>query len=199
MGSRTSTGREKISEPSTNRSAVAIVSPPRGRPAPRGEEAAALPPLKSLIAEEIAILTRLESPIAEATAILPHLNSPRTIVEEKLPSATPSSFGKERGCYPQHRSQAQVEHERKGKLSLYLGRSQQPSHETSRSHHSSSLTSLPYKFEFQLVFRAPSHKFKILVIPNVLAPWHKVTRKVKFRSVFHASSRKFKILAIPND
>ncbi|RRT67396.1 hypothetical protein B296_00039309 [Ensete ventricosum] len=94
------------SEPSTNRSAVAIVSPPRGRPAPRGEEAATLPPLKSLIAEVIAILTRLESPIAEATAILPHLNSPRTIVEEKLPSATPSSFGKERGCYPQHRSQA---------------------------------------------------------------------------------------------
>ncbi|RZR82674.1 hypothetical protein BHM03_00009142 [Ensete ventricosum] len=50
-------------EPNTDRSAAATVSRPRGRPAPKGEEAAALPHLKLLIAEAIAILPRLESSI----------------------------------------------------------------------------------------------------------------------------------------
>ncbi|RZS14605.1 hypothetical protein BHM03_00046317 [Ensete ventricosum] len=68
--------------------------------------------------------------------------------------------------------------------------------------------------EFRSVFRAPSRKFKILPIPDVLAhgksyehgfdkkcDGHKLcakSRAVKFRSVFRAPSRKFKILAIPD-
>ncbi|RRT85904.1 hypothetical protein B296_00003770, partial [Ensete ventricosum] len=62
--------------------------------------------------------------------------------------------------------------------------------------------------EFRSVFRAPSRKFKLLAIRNVLAhgkPYehrfmkkcftlHKITCKVEFRSVFHAPSRKLKIL-----
>ncbi|RZR96098.1 hypothetical protein BHM03_00025059, partial [Ensete ventricosum] len=47
------------------------------------------------------------------------------------------------------------------------------------------------KVEFRSVLRAPSRKFKILAILDVLA-------HVEFRSVFLASSWKFKILAIPN-
>ncbi|RWW41830.1 hypothetical protein BHE74_00052663 [Ensete ventricosum] len=46
--------------------------------------------------------------------------------------------------------------------------------------------------EFRSVFRAPSWKFKILAVPDVLAHG-----KVEFRSVFRAQSRIFKILAIP--
>ncbi|RWW50798.1 hypothetical protein BHE74_00042900, partial [Ensete ventricosum] len=67
--------------------------------------------------------------------------------------------------------------------------------------------------EFRSIFRAPSRKFKILAIPDVLAHGksyehgfvkkrngHKLCVKscaVKFRSVFRAPSRKFKILVIP--
>ncbi|RZS23399.1 hypothetical protein BHM03_00056316 [Ensete ventricosum] len=70
------------------------------------------------------------------------------------------------------------------------------------------------KVEFRSVFRAPSQKFKIPAIPNVLAHWmsyehsfmkkcdgHKLcvkSRRVVFRSIFHASFRKFKILVIPD-
>ncbi|RWW87930.1 hypothetical protein BHE74_00003211 [Ensete ventricosum] len=69
------------------------------------------------------------------------------------------------------------------------------------------------KVKFRSVFHAPSQKFKILIIPNVLAnrksykhgfmkkcDGHKlcIASKVGFRSVFHAPSQKFKILAIPN-
>ncbi|RRT81769.1 hypothetical protein B296_00012071 [Ensete ventricosum] len=67
------------------------------------------------------------------------------------------------------------------------------------------------RIEFRLIFRAPSQKFKILAIPNVLAHGksyehgfakkhksHKRCANVKFRSVFHALSQKFKILAIPD-
>ncbi|RWV76866.1 hypothetical protein GW17_00062396, partial [Ensete ventricosum] len=46
------------------------------------------------------------------------------------------------------------------------------------------------RVEFRLVLRAPSRKFKILAIHDVLAH--------EFRSVFRAPSRKFKILANPN-
>ncbi|RWV80821.1 hypothetical protein GW17_00057840, partial [Ensete ventricosum] len=66
------------------------------------------------------------------------------------------------------------------------------------------------KVEFRSIFHAPSQKFKILTIPNVLADGklyehgfmkkydgHKlcIVPKVGFRSVFHAPSQKFKILA----
>ncbi|RRT37833.1 hypothetical protein B296_00022633 [Ensete ventricosum] len=64
-------------EPITNRNASTTVSRPRGRPAPRGEEAAALPCLKSPIGEAIVILPRLETSIAEATVVLPRRNSPQ--------------------------------------------------------------------------------------------------------------------------
>ncbi|RRT35460.1 hypothetical protein B296_00051811, partial [Ensete ventricosum] len=66
----------------------------------------------------------------------------------------------------------------------------------------------------RLILRAPSRKFKILVIPNILAhrksyeqsftkkhDGHKPcanSRKVAFQLVFCAPSHKFKILAIPN-
>ncbi|RZS19286.1 hypothetical protein BHM03_00051660 [Ensete ventricosum] len=71
------------------------------------------------------------------------------------------------------------------------------------------------KVEFRSIFNAPSQKFKILAIPDVLAhgkPYehsfaekhdgHKLCAKsravVEFRSIFRAPSRKFKILAIPD-
>ncbi|RRT39400.1 hypothetical protein B296_00034769, partial [Ensete ventricosum] len=67
------------------------------------------------------------------------------------------------------------------------------------------------KFEFRSIFRVPSQKFKIRVIPNVLAHRksheHGFTKnetitksrgKVVFRSIFHAPSQKFKIMTIPN-
>ncbi|RZS22719.1 hypothetical protein BHM03_00055535 [Ensete ventricosum] len=62
-----------------------------------------------------------------------------------------------------------------------------------------------------MVFCVPSQKFKILVIPDVLAhgksyehsfekkhDGHKLCTIVDFRSIFRAPSRKFKILAIPD-
>ncbi|RRT33445.1 hypothetical protein B296_00048981 [Ensete ventricosum] len=65
--------------------------------------------------------------------------------------------------------------------------------------------------EFRLIFRAPSQKFKILTIFDILVHGksyehsfmkkrdsHKLCAKVKFRLVFRAPSRKFKILAIPD-
>ncbi|RWW65077.1 hypothetical protein BHE74_00027637 [Ensete ventricosum] len=68
------------------------------------------------------------------------------------------------------------------------------------------------RVEIRSVFRAPSQKFKILAIPDVLAHGksyeHSFTKKrdghfarsctVEFRSVLRAPSRKFKILAILN-
>ncbi|RZR75229.1 hypothetical protein BHM03_00052366 [Ensete ventricosum] len=48
------------------------------------------------------------------------------------------------------------------------------------------------RVEFRLVLRAPSRKFKILAIHDLLAHG-----KVEFRSVFRAPSRKFKILVFP--
>ncbi|RRT32215.1 hypothetical protein B296_00054837, partial [Ensete ventricosum] len=67
------------------------------------------------------------------------------------------------------------------------------------------------RVEFRLVFRAPSQKFKILAIPDVLAhgksyghgivkkrDGHKVCAKVEFRSISRAPSRKLKIPAIPD-
>ncbi|RZS19809.1 hypothetical protein BHM03_00052249 [Ensete ventricosum] len=69
--------------------------------------------------------------------------------------------------------------------------------------------------EFRSIFRAPSRKFKILAIPDVLAhgksyehgfakkyDGHKLCAKtraeVEFRSLFRVPSQKFKILAIPD-
>ncbi|RWW72257.1 hypothetical protein BHE74_00019944 [Ensete ventricosum] len=49
------------------------------------------------------------------------------------------------------------------------------------------------KVEFRSIFHAPSQKFKIQAIPDVLGH---VTLRVEFRPIFHAPSRKFKILAI---
>ncbi|RWW75699.1 hypothetical protein BHE74_00016247 [Ensete ventricosum] len=73
---------------------------------------------------------------------------------------------------------------------------------------------VPREVEFELVFRAPYPKFKILAIPNVLAhgksykhdfskkrDGHKLSQccaRSRVRSVFCAPSQKFKILAIPN-
>ncbi|RWV79223.1 hypothetical protein GW17_00059685 [Ensete ventricosum] len=70
------------------------------------------------------------------------------------------------------------------------------------------------RVEFRSVFRAPSRKFKILAIPDVLddrksyehsfvkkLDGHILTRiasRVKFRSFFRAPSQKFKVLAIPD-
>ncbi|RRT32811.1 hypothetical protein B296_00055994 [Ensete ventricosum] len=70
------------------------------------------------------------------------------------------------------------------------------------------------RFEFQSIFCAPSQKFKILAIPNILAHGksyelgftkkcfgHKLCvelQGVKFRSVFRVLFWKFKILAIPD-
>ncbi|RWW51764.1 hypothetical protein BHE74_00041858 [Ensete ventricosum] len=70
------------------------------------------------------------------------------------------------------------------------------------------------QIKFRLVFHAPSSKFKILVIPNVLAhgksyehdfikkcDGHKHCTKsceAEFQSVFRALSPKLKMLAIPN-
>ncbi|RZS19039.1 hypothetical protein BHM03_00051382 [Ensete ventricosum] len=83
-----------------------------------------------------------------------------------------------------------------------------------------------FPVEFRSVFRAPSQKFKILAVPDILAHessfnrffmhclgnrtstvsrknamvinFRKVTSRLEFRSVFRAPSRKFKILANPN-
>ncbi|RZS27372.1 hypothetical protein BHM03_00060828, partial [Ensete ventricosum] len=65
--------------------------------------------------------------------------------------------------------------------------------------------------EFRSILRAPSLKFKILDIPNVLAhgksyehgfakkcDGHKICAIVEFRSAFRAPFQKFKILAIPD-
>ncbi|RZS15940.1 hypothetical protein BHM03_00047864, partial [Ensete ventricosum] len=68
--------------------------------------------------------------------------------------------------------------------------------------------------EIRSVFYAPSPKFKILAIPNVLAHGmsyeHNFTKKrdgckhctksceAEFQSIFHALSPKLKMLAIPN-
>ncbi|RRT34969.1 hypothetical protein B296_00026889 [Ensete ventricosum] len=93
-------------ERSTNHSAAAIVSRPRGRPASRGEEVAALPRLKSPIAEVIAVLPRLESLTAEATAILPHLNLPQNDHSGEI------AQGSNRPSLPAHCS-VKKEHERK--------------------------------------------------------------------------------------
>ncbi|RZS16007.1 hypothetical protein BHM03_00047942 [Ensete ventricosum] len=57
------------------------------------------------------------------------------------------------------------------------------------------MKSCAVEVEFRSVFRAPSRKFKILAIIDVLVH---ATLRVEFRSVFHAPSRKFKILAIPD-
>ncbi|RWV92482.1 hypothetical protein GW17_00045133 [Ensete ventricosum] len=78
---------------------------------------------------------------------------------------------------------------------------------------SKTLPNVTGKVKFRSIFRAPSQKFKILAIPNVLAHgksynmvtrkmgWSQtlrnVTRKVEFRSVFRAPSQKFKIRTIP--
>ncbi|RZS29403.1 hypothetical protein BHM03_00063134 [Ensete ventricosum] len=66
-----------------------------------------------------------------------------------------------------------------------------------------------HRFKFRSIFRAPSRKFKILAIPDVLAHGKSyehdfpknstvinVACRVEFRSVFRAPSQKFKILAI---
>ncbi|RZS16931.1 hypothetical protein BHM03_00049005, partial [Ensete ventricosum] len=63
--------------------------------------------------------------------------------------------------------------------------------------------------KFRSIFCAPSRKFKILAIPDVLAHGksyeHDFIKKhdghilcAKSRSIFRAPSRKFKILAIPD-
>ncbi|RRT80821.1 hypothetical protein B296_00007407 [Ensete ventricosum] len=70
--------------------------------------------------------------------------------------------------------------------------------------HGNSYEHVTRKIEFRSIFRAPSRKFKILVIPNLLAhvksykhdfaktcDGQKVTREVEFRSVFRALSRKY--------
>ncbi|RRT85549.1 hypothetical protein B296_00005495, partial [Ensete ventricosum] len=67
------------------------------------------------------------------------------------------------------------------------------------------------KVEFRSVFHAPSRKFKILAIPNVLAnrkscehgfmkkrDGHKLCTKSSFNRFFVYPSQKFKILVIPN-
>ncbi|RRT71524.1 hypothetical protein B296_00017901 [Ensete ventricosum] len=67
------------------------------------------------------------------------------------------------------------------------------------------------KVEFRSIFHAPSQKFKILAIHNVLAHGksyeHSFVKKSLYiihylylpkKKVFHALSRKFEILAIPN-
>ncbi|RRT55713.1 hypothetical protein B296_00033222 [Ensete ventricosum] len=64
--------------------------------------------------------------------------------------------------------------------------------------------------QFRSVFHAPSRKFKILAIPNVLAHGKsyehgfmkkcngKNFERIDFRSIFRSPSRKFQILAIPD-
>ncbi|RZR77635.1 hypothetical protein BHM03_00002754 [Ensete ventricosum] len=67
------------------------------------------------------------------------------------------------------------------------------------------------KVEFRSVFRAPSQKFKILAIPNVLAHGksyehgfakkrdsHKLCAKSSFNQFFVYRLKKFKMMAIPN-
>ncbi|RZS14606.1 hypothetical protein BHM03_00046318 [Ensete ventricosum] len=85
-------------------------------------------------------------------------------------------------------------------------------HEKTRR--SYSLCEVARRVEFRSVFRALSHKFKILTIPDVLVHgksyehgfaknstviyFARIARRVEFRSVFRAPSEKFKILAIPD-
>ncbi|RZS19236.1 hypothetical protein BHM03_00051613 [Ensete ventricosum] len=131
---------------------------------------------------------------------------------EKSPSATRSSFGKRRGCRPQRRSQAQAQAEQSTHARTQENAGPIPT-----------LREVARRVEFRSVIRAPSRKFKILAILNVIAHGksykHGFTNKldshilcakshaessfdrffvVEFRSVFRAPSRKFKILAIPD-
>ncbi|RWV94576.1 hypothetical protein BHE74_00018647 [Ensete ventricosum] len=81
---------------------------------------------------------------------------------EEHPTGTEECYAKQSAASGQ--LQAQAEHERKRKLSLYhgrsaLGRSQQPS----------TLLKVTCKFEFQSFVCSPSWNFKILAIPDVLA------------------------------
>ncbi|RWW66812.1 hypothetical protein BHE74_00025788, partial [Ensete ventricosum] len=135
-------------EPSTNRSAAATVSRSRSYPAPRREEVAALPRLKSPTAEAIAILPRLESLIAEATAVLPCLNSPQNDCRREI------AQGSNRPPLPACRS---VRKEA-GVPSTNRKRKRKPT-----------LRKVACKIEFRLVFRTPSENFKILAIPDILA------------------------------
>ncbi|RWW61686.1 hypothetical protein BHE74_00031240 [Ensete ventricosum] len=57
---------------------------------------------------------------------------------------------------------------------------------------------IAHRFEFRSVLLAPSQKFKILDIPDVLAHGIVEFRRFEFRTVFSVPSRKFKILAIPD-
>ncbi|RRT35011.1 hypothetical protein B296_00034996 [Ensete ventricosum] len=73
------------------------------------------------------------------------------------------------------------------------------------------LSDVAHSVKFRSVFRAPSRKFKILAIPDVLGHGksyeydfakklnsHKLCAKSRTESIFRTPSRKFKILAIPN-
>ncbi|RZS15050.1 hypothetical protein BHM03_00046824 [Ensete ventricosum] len=87
----------------------------------------------------------------------------------------------------------------------------------SRKNVTVTLREVARRFKFRSIFHAPSRKFKILAIPDVLAHVHgksyehgfvkkcdghklcvELRAEVEFRSVLRAPSRKFKILAILN-
>ncbi|RRT52752.1 hypothetical protein B296_00005822 [Ensete ventricosum] len=161
------------SEPSTNRSATAIVSRPRGCPAPRGEEVAALLCLKLPIVEAIVVLPRLESLVTEATAVLACLNS--------LQNDHRGEIAQGSNCppLPAHRSvrKEAVDHKHKRKRkqntsaskstrareSCHFALVEVPKGEASPHRKPLTLTILPLrKVSFQSVFRATSQNSSIL-------------------------------------